>query len=63
LPEIGGNVAYYFENFDKESMKTIFKAGMQDYFINNRKSLIQERAKFFSWANAAKQYVEIYKML
>lgn len=65
LPEIGGDVAYYWENFDPESMKESLLKGMA-HFENNkaeRQEKLVERAKFFSWDKAAKEYANAYEML
>lgn len=65
LPEIGGDVAYYWKNFDPKTMKKVLFSGLDD-FENNRaekeKALV-ERATFFNWKKAAKQYSEVYKSL
>jgi glycosyltransferase involved in cell wall biosynthesis len=31
LPEVGGDAAYYFRNFEPEYMQEVFKEGMRDY--------------------------------
>lgn len=61
LPEIGGDVAYYFSDFEPASMKELFNQGMHDFISQNKKIKTKERANFFSWNNAANQYLEIYK--
>ncbi len=63
LPEIGGDVAYYWRNFDPEYMKNVLEEGLNEYEKN--KSQLEEsiikRAKSFNWKSAASQYLEVYK--
>lgn len=64
LPEIGGNLAYYWENFDPEYMNDIFDKGMNNYKNNpEKKQQLIEHSKNFSWETSAKKYVELYKKL
>jgi glycosyltransferase involved in cell wall biosynthesis len=60
LPEVGGDVAYYFNSFDADDMRTVFKNGMQDYQDNDRQAAIIARAGKFNWETTAKQYLELY---
>lgn len=60
LPEIGGSVAYYFENFEKEHMNSIFKNGLRDYTEQNKRESIIEWAKQFTWEKAVSGYTKIY---
>ncbi len=63
LPEIGGDAAYYFDDFDPLAMQLAFKKGMQHYLENNPAEKIKARAMQFSWPVAAKQYLDIYRSL
>lgn len=65
LPEIGADAAYYWENFDPEYMKDILLEGLTHYKSQQEKQekLLINRANFFDWEKAAKQYSEIYKSL
>ena len=63
LPEIGGDVAYYFENFDAGCMKEVFENGMKDYHCKQPQQLIMDRAKYFSWNKAAEEYLNVYRKL
>lgn len=63
LPEIGGDVANYWNNFDPEYMKEIVLNGLND-FENNKAISIQnlkERASFFDWKKAASEYLDVYR--
>lgn len=59
LPEIGGSDAYYFTNFEANSMKDIFYNGMKDFSLEKKARLI-ERSKMFDWKKAADEYLKIY---
>lgn len=63
LPEIGGNAAYYFDDFDEISMRSVFENGMSDYKNNNRWDQIKKQAAVFNWNKTAKEYLEIYRNL
>lgn len=64
LPEIGGDVAYYFCNFEAESMQEKFEKGMQHYSSTNAKEAIIARTMLlFKWENAASKYLEAYRKL
>ncbi len=61
LPEVGGDRAYYFENFDAAHMQKVLKEGLEDYHLNNRKQAIIEWSNQFTWEEATKQYVKVYQ--
>lgn len=61
LPEIGGNLAYYFTNFEENEMIEVLKNGLKDYQQNNKKPQIIEWANQFTWQKASKDYNEVYK--
>lgn len=63
LPEIGGNAAYYFKSFDPSDMQSTFEKGMQHYYETQPQQLIKQRAAFFSWDKAAKEYTDVYRTL
>ena len=64
LPEIGGEHAYYFENFDPDSMSSVFENGMADYETNKENAaLIKQHAFSFSWENCARKYYDVYQSL
>jgi len=60
-PEIGGEVAYYFDNFEPTCMKEVFENGMQHYHCNHPEEKIKERAKCFSWGKATSEYLNVYR--
>lgn len=65
LPEIGGEHSFYWENFDPQHMANVFEEGMHKF--ENNKNLFTaayfDRSKQFSWKNAAKQYIQVYKSI
>jgi len=61
LPEVGGDVAYYFGDFEPASMKEAFESGMHHYQCKHPNEKIIERAKSFSWKNAAEGYLNVYR--
>jgi glycosyltransferase involved in cell wall biosynthesis len=62
LPEIGGEEAFYFKNFDPESMKEVFVTGMKNFTPDKKERLIA-RSKLFDWKTAADEYLAIYSNL
>lgn len=60
LPEIGGEAAFYFDEFGVEAMQTVFEKGMKDFVNNNGKEKVIEQAAKFSWHKAAKEYLQLY---
>jgi glycosyltransferase involved in cell wall biosynthesis len=63
LPEIGGDVANYWNDFDPEYMRDVIYSGLNNYENQkeeNSKKLI-DRALFFDWKKASGEYLELYK--
>jgi glycosyltransferase involved in cell wall biosynthesis len=63
LPEIGGNLAYYFENFEPEYMQKVFAEGLSHYEQTQPSQAIINHATQFSWEKCAKAYWAIYQSL
>jgi glycosyltransferase involved in cell wall biosynthesis len=63
LPEIGGDAAYIFPDFNPANMQAIFAAGMKDFVANNREEEVMARAALFNWDEAAQAYINIYQQL
>jgi glycosyltransferase involved in cell wall biosynthesis len=61
LPEVGGNKAWYFDNFEPEHMQEVFKQGMQEYQDKDMASAIKAHAAQFSWEKTAQQYLALYE--
>ncbi len=63
LPEVGGDVAFYWEDFDPHYMKETLYAQLQN-FENQRSAFeikLKQRADSFSWDTAAKEYLTLYR--
>lgn len=63
LPEIGGNEAYYFTDFEPENMRQTLKTSMDHYNTTNPEGKIRARADFFNWDVASNQYLQVYRSL
>ena len=63
LPEIGGDHAFYWDNFDPEEMSKVFETGMNVYSDSKEEySLkLKQRAEKFNWDHTAQSYLEVYK--
>ena len=62
LPEIGGENAFYFENFKQEYMVSFLNEKL-DFFRKNETQLsikIKKYAEKFSWETCIKKYLSIY---
>lgn len=63
LPEIGGNLAYYFETFEPADMRRVLTEGLNHYEQNNPAQAITQHAMQFNWEKCAKAYWAIYDSL
>lgn len=65
LPEIGGDAAYYWDNFDPEYMREQFYSSMNDFEANTemRTQALKGRGNFFSWEKSAEEYVSVYRKM
>ncbi|MDW3094053.1 MAG: glycosyltransferase family 1 protein [Gammaproteobacteria bacterium] len=64
LPEVGGEMVYYWEKFDAEYMSSVLQHGLQDDIMHEAKS--SERKKYaykFNWNINAQQYMEYYSQI
>lgn len=62
LPEVGGDAAFYWDNFSPEYMKNEVLSQL-NYYNLNKSALelkIKERAAFFDWNKAAREYLKLY---
>jgi glycosyltransferase involved in cell wall biosynthesis len=63
LPEIGGDLAFYFDNFDEESMSSFIKSKLS-YFNDNQIEIsnrIKKHSDRFSWQTCIGQYLKLYR--
>ena len=63
LPEIGGEHAYYFSNFEPGHMQAIFAEGMKHYEQEQPQEKLKQHAMKFSYDNMSKKILELYKTL
>ncbi|MES2278317.1 MAG: glycosyltransferase family 1 protein [Bacteroidota bacterium] len=63
LPEVGGDAAYYFDDFEPAHMQQVFNSGMQDFADHSRAASIIAHAGKFTWEAAARQYLDMYAEL
>jgi glycosyltransferase involved in cell wall biosynthesis len=64
LPEVGGEYAFYWKDFMPENMQKTLTEGINTYQNTpNYADLLRKQAANFSWQNAAKQYVTLYKSI
>ena len=65
LPEIGGNLAFYFDDFSAEKMQQVYASGMQTYGARAGEyaSELKERALKFGYTEMADAYEKLYSSL
>ncbi|MGF2411393.1 glycosyltransferase family 4 protein [Ferruginibacter sp.] len=63
LPEVGGDVAYYFSSFEADTMIQVFNDGMAHYNNTHPQQKIQQQAGKFSFETAAEEIYRIYETL
>ncbi len=65
LPEVGGENAFYWENFKPQYMAETLKKGLKQYATKPAWYATQykNRANEFSWKTAAKSYIKIYRSI
>jgi glycosyltransferase involved in cell wall biosynthesis len=63
LPEIGKDVAFYFNSFEPRHMQWVFQEGMAEYGRNGLAQKIVQRGRDFSWEEKASEYCLVYKSL
>lgn len=64
LPEIGGQEAFYWDNFEADDMQRSFENGMKIYKSDGAKAeRIKQHAAQFSWEKAARAYLELYESI
>ncbi|MBS1646451.1 MAG: glycosyltransferase family 4 protein [Bacteroidetes bacterium] len=62
LPEIGGNMAFYFDNFDELEMCHLIKNSLNKYNANHSfyEHEIKKHAESFCWDASISKYLELY---
>jgi glycosyltransferase involved in cell wall biosynthesis len=64
LPEIGGELAFYFENFEADHMAEVVSRGITEASeLPDLPAALRRRGESFSWSRAAEQYYQLYQSL
>lgn len=63
LPEIGKDVAFYFESFEPVHMQSVFHQGLKEYKKNGLAQKIISRGMDFNWKEKAAEYCKVYDSL
>lgn len=63
LPEIGGDAADYFDDFDPAAMKAVVQRGLARMADPGRAAAICSHAAQFNWDRAAASYLALYARL
>ncbi len=64
LPEVGGEEAFYWDNFDPDVMAAEFEAGLQAFQADSSwPERLRQRARGFNWETAAQRYLALYRQL
>ena len=63
LPEIAGDVAFYFSNFEKDHMHAVFNQGMAIYQSNGLSKRIIQKGSEYNWEKKAMEYLNVYRSL
>lgn len=63
LPEIGGDAAFYFSNFDPAHMMGVYKQGMDTFHRQGMAQYVMKRGEAFSWEEKASEYLSVYRTL
>ena len=63
LPEVGGDAAFYFENFEPEHMAHVLEQGLQAFAAGGGAERVRRHAAQFTWEKAAAAYLDLYSRL
>ncbi|MGO4707969.1 glycosyltransferase family 4 protein [Chryseobacterium sp. 2TAF14] len=65
LPEIGGDLAFYFKDFSPELMKKTYEEGIEKFNANKDEysAKLKDRASKFSYKSMAESYERLYQDL
>jgi glycosyltransferase involved in cell wall biosynthesis len=63
LPEIGGDAAYYFDDFDPATMRRIVEEGLRRGAEPARCAAVKAHAALFDWDACAANYLALYRRL
>jgi glycosyltransferase involved in cell wall biosynthesis len=60
LPEVGGDVAYYFDSFEPDSMADTLRSGLAHFHAHHGAEAAMANARRFNWGQAAQSYLDLY---
>ncbi len=63
LPEIGGEEAWYFQDFEAGSMRRVVERGLAEAALPEKAEAIRRQAARFSWDACADAYAALYRRL
>lgn len=63
LPEVGGEVANYFDSFDGATMRAVVETGLAAHRLEKRADALVQRARSFAWSRCAEAYLALYLRL
>jgi glycosyltransferase involved in cell wall biosynthesis len=63
LPEIGGDAAWYFDDFEPQTMRRIVEHGLREGAAPARQAAVKAHAAQFDWDRAAADYLALYLRL
>ncbi|MEO5984395.1 MAG: glycosyltransferase family 1 protein [Ferruginibacter sp.] len=63
LPEIAGDVGFYFSNFEEGHICNVFQEGMMHYQQNGLSGRIIQKGNEYNWEQKAAQYAAVYQSL
>jgi glycosyltransferase involved in cell wall biosynthesis len=63
LPEVGGDAAYYFDNFEPAAMRAVVEHGLHAAQSSAVAERIRAHARHFTWQRCADAYVALYLRL
>jgi glycosyltransferase involved in cell wall biosynthesis len=61
LPEVGGDAAYYFENFEPAHMAAVLERGLAHFAAHDGAEAVRRRASMFTWKQTGAAYLELYR--
>jgi glycosyltransferase involved in cell wall biosynthesis len=63
LPEIGGDAAYYFDDFAPAAMRAVVEGGLARGAGPARAEAVRQHAAQFDWDRCAARYLALYRRL
>lgn len=63
LPEIGGDAAFYFRNFEPGHMQEVYRQGLEKAAQPGYAEYVRQRGQTFRWEEKAAEYAEVYLSL